>query len=169
MEKYVWTILKIVLIIALIIAIVCLQKNEKTDYSDFDETFPDNTYYSDYTYNLDEKYEKLAIDEFLNLLNTGNYEQAYQKLTQSCKDESFPTVEAFRNYVRENLFLPGAINDNVNVLAQSIKNYSDGDIPVAVYVVNIRDNSIGIYEEHDSYGIKLDLYIINPFQIEFKI
>lgn len=69
------------------------------------------------------------IDEFINYCNEGKIEEAYNLLTDECKEEDFPTVEVFKNRYYNNIF-------------NSPKTYSIQNWSGNTYKVKIKDNAL---------------------------
>ncbi len=94
----------------------------------------------------DEDYSKLSTDQkvqanayiFLQMINTKDYEQAYNLLDETFRNTNFATLEEFKEYVRENFF-----NHNVNSYNISIQ--EEGN--TYIYETEIKESSSSAAEE----------------------
>lgn len=80
------------------------------------------------------------IDNFISFCNDGNLQEAYNLLTQECKEEMYPTIEKFQ----ETYYNPVFENARKNV---SVENWIDN-----IYKVNINEDflSTGKYSKENT-------------------
>lgn len=126
-----------------------------------------NTSYEPYTPvidsggNVPEKYQEkinTTIDNYFNYCNNKKYENAYNMLTEDCRNYLYGDLSLFKEYV-DNIF-------NTNK-TYNIQNYSNVD-GVYIYDINIIDDieSTGTTGKYEPYKEKIALRIENK---EFKI
>lgn len=108
-KKTIW-----IAIIAIIIIIIAIQAINKIVKDKNSSNNPNNIVnYQDYKNNPDinvlitevevKENGELIIDQFLRFCNANKIEEAYALLTDSCKQELFPTIEEFKgNYYSKN-------------------------------------------------------------------
>lgn len=108
-KKTIW-----IAIIAIIIIIIAIQAINKIVKDKNSSNNPNNIVnYEDYKNNPDinvliteaevKENGELIIDQFLRFCNANKIEEAYALLTDSCKQELFPTIEEFKgNYYSKN-------------------------------------------------------------------
>ena len=105
-RKFIWLV-----IIAIIILIIALQaingilKEQKQNRISSNNTINEKDYENNLNINvliseeMVEKEEELIIDQFIRYCNARKVEEAYELLTDNCKEELFPTIEIFKqNY-----------------------------------------------------------------------
>lgn len=147
------------------------QKNETEKYNKYIIKDNYNNYYViiekgflDYTIMLDnytildenyiQKYNSLDnkskahtnIDMFIKMINTKDYQHAYEKLDNTFKANNFGTIENFIEYIKSNFY------DNNLLEVDSVEQKND------IYIVNVRlqsDNSNTREEMKKSFVVKL--------------
>lgn len=139
-------IIKIILIIVFVIAIIQLL-NFFTKQDNKNKTTNNNVNINNSTYSKEVVTDKSAItgetisesklkkaseiiNDFLNYCNDGNYNEAYDVLTDECKEEMYPTIEDFKKIYYDNTF--GGEKKSF-----TIENWMDN-----TYHVNISENSL---------------------------
>ena len=139
-------IIKIILIIVFVIAIIQLL-NFFTKQDNKNKTTNNNVNINNSTYSKEVVTDKSAItgetisesklkkaseiiNDFLNYCNDGNYNEAYDVLTDECKDEMYPTIDDFKKIYYDNTF--GGEKKSF-----TIENWMDN-----TYHVNISENSL---------------------------
>lgn len=80
------------------------------------------------------------IDNFISLLNNGDYTMAYQLLTDDCKNELFPSLEVFKTNYYDKIF-------------KTYKSYNMQNWVKNTYKIELRENLI------DTGGIPSKKYI----------
>lgn len=103
-----------------------------------------------------------VIDEFFQYCNNGNIQNAYNLLTQECKEELFTTVESFENKYYANIFKTPKTYSLQNWIKNTYKVMIIDD-PLVTGKVN-KDNSylqdyITIKSTDDGYKLNVNNYI----------
>ena len=100
-KKKIWTTFLIIWLIIFIINLIL--KNRKPEVSLPSTTYsPHTLMYSDNGEEVPEKYQKPIenlIDTYFNYCNSGDYQNAYNIITDECKKSVYPTLELFKSYV----------------------------------------------------------------------
>lgn len=108
------------------------------------------------------KLSQQIIEKFVNACNNGEIEEAYDLLSNDCKNELYPTVNDFKR-----LYFDYNFNDNVNKIA-NIESYT-GDI----YKINLKIDAMStgkisneskqdymtIVKENEEYKLNINSYI----------
>ena len=164
MKKQYFLILKIVIIIILIAIINYLGK-DRTDYYNF----PANSYYTDKTYNLQSIYREKIQTEFLDYLDNGQYQKAYNMLSEKSKKNTFSdSEEEFIVYVKDKFFDVGEMSSyNIRFMQHDI-GFKE-DVTEITYLVNVRENGVNIYLESDKPSPLIKLLEYSPFYYEIEI
>lgn len=164
MKKQYFLILKLLIIVILIIIIYFIKKDRTNMYD-----IPQNSYYSDKTYDLQEIYRARVQEEFVNFLNIGEYENAYNMLSEKSKKETFNNDKnKFISFVEENIFEKGNLdNKNINFVQYDI-DFKENVTEIS-YVLNVKEDNVSIYEENEKAGIKVKLLEYSPFKYEIEI
>ncbi len=103
-----WTIVSAIIVVLLVVHImnsIVKTNNEKPKNIVIDEKLYENKLDIDEQISDEqvEEEKELIIDQFIRLCNSKNTQSAYNLLSEECKEELFPTLEAFQqNYVTIN-------------------------------------------------------------------
>lgn len=115
---------------------------------------------------LNEKYLTATIQEkivtniniFINMINSKDYESAYNVLSQGFKNNYFPTQESFENYIKENFF-------DYNILKlQDFKN--EGEIYIYTMVLK---ESVSTIAQKIEKKVIIKLGEGKAFEISFNL
>ncbi len=109
-----------------------------------------------------QKTEIQVIDDFINFCNEKNLQEAYDLLTEDCKEELYPTLENFEQSYYNNLFTNGKKNVSVenwvnNIYKVSIK---DDFLSTGKYSKeNTIQDYITVIDKDDEYKLNINGYI----------
>ena len=109
-----------------------------------------------------QKTEIQVIDDFINFCNEKNLQEAYDLLTEDCKEELYPTLENFEQSYYNNLFTNGKKNVSVenwvnNIYKASIK---DDFLSTGKYSKeNTIQDYITVIDKDDEYKLNINGYI----------
>lgn len=105
-----------------------------------------------------EKYEKQSkiIDDFIKYCNEGKTQEAYNLLSDDCKEVMFPTLEYFKNNYYNTVFSENKI--------YSIKNWVSN-----IYKVNIMTNMLALGKVSDNTSIEEYFTVITNKEGEYKL
>ncbi len=73
-------------------------------------TILDNNYISKYNSLDNESKAHTNVDLFIRMINTKDYERAYEKLNSTFRDNNFGSVENFENYINSNFYNYGILS-----------------------------------------------------------
>ena len=102
------------------------------------------------------------IDDFINFCNEKNLQEAYDLLTEDCKEELYPTLENFEQSYYNNLFTNGKKNVSVenwvnNIYKASIK---DDFLSTGKYSKeNTIQDYITVIDKDNEYKLNINGYI----------
>ena len=131
-RKNIWLV--IIAIIILIIAIQVINNIiENQNVQTSNNTINEKEYENNLNINIlisnesVEEDEKLIIDQFIRYCNAGKIQDAYNLLTQNCKNELFPTIEDFKKNYYNIYFLNTKLYSKEHFVANTykIKLYDD--------------------------------------------
>lgn len=114
----------------------------------------------------EEKYMKMNDSDkaatnmqmFINMINTKDYQHAYNVLDETFKQNNFETLDKFKNYIKNNLFENNIVSTSeVNI----VKNYFEG-------IIMLRNNS-GHNSESKTLNIIMQLKEDTDFVMSFNI
>ncbi|MCI8444517.1 MAG: hypothetical protein HFJ37_05110 [Clostridia bacterium] len=108
------------------------------------------------------KKAKQVIENFLNDCNQNKVEEAYDLLTEECKEEMYPSIDIFEDTYVSKMFLGQGINCSIeNWIENTYKVKIQGDL-LAVGKVNDEDiiqDYITIKKVQDDYKLNINSYI----------
>ena len=97
-------ILIILIAILIVFLINTILKNRPKQEDTPKTTYTPQKYVMNNNKEVDEKvHEKVEdiIEEYFNYCNSGDYESAYNLITEDCKKNNYPTLESFKGYINE--------------------------------------------------------------------
>lgn len=167
-RKTIWLV--IIAIIILIIAIQAINniiKNQNVKTSN--NTINEKEYENNLNINIlisnesVEEDEKLIIDQFIRYCNAGKIQDAYNLLTENCKNELFPTIEHFKNNYYNIYFLTTKLYSKEHFVVDTYKIKLYDDI---LSTGNVNTNAIEDYftlekQKDDTIKLNISNYIGN--------
>ena len=162
--------LKIVLISILLIVLgVCIiiftnskesiesKLNETSGLSYEEQIFDDNSYYSDKSFHLEDLYRKKYLVDFIYLIISDSYEEAFNYLTDLNKEYVFDNnIEKFKQYIysKKNILEYIIHNDDFDYISETYED--DLGIIEYEYVFDTNELSFEI-EDNGPFDIKLNM------------
>ena len=142
-----------------------INKEDTTNLNDISV----NSYYSDKTYDLEETYRDVIQQNFINYINQGDYNEAYNMLSEKSKIDTFNNdFSNFEKYAKENLFEVGKL-ESYNVNFVEIDSNMLDEYTEIKYVLNIRDKKTDIYAEVEKPSPVVKILEYSPFKYEIEI